>query len=253
MQYATLDSIVRRSLLEKSLPLHYYLEYILHQSAAIRELSMDTLKIINTVNLKLNSYGAVDLPGDFVDDVSVGIPVGGLVQPLVKRDTISRLRVHNETTGVFEQYEDAANLNQSMLTFYGLNLNYFFYWRVNDYGEPTGGYYGANGGAHQNGYKVIKERNQIQFTGAITTDNVILTYISNGQSVDNATMVDWAAHSAIQAYSDWKSSQNAAFKDSPEARTFYNEKRLLRARLNPLTTTDIVDTLRTAYSAAIKN
>ena len=253
MQYATLDSITRRSLLEKSLPLQYYLEYLLHGSSAIRELSMDTLKIINTVNLKLNDYGAVDLPGDFVDDVSVGIPVGGIVQPLVKRDNINSLRIHNGTTGAFEQHADAANLNQSMLTFYGLNLNYFFYWNISDYGEPVGKYFGSNGGAHQNGYKVIKERNQIQFTGAITTDNVILTYISNGQSVDNATMVDWAAHSAIQAYSDWKSSQNAAFKDSPEARTFYNEKRLLRARLNPLTTTDIVDTLRTAYSAAIKN
>ena len=253
MQYANLDSIVRRSLLEKSLPNHYYLEYLLHGSAAIRELSMDTLKIINTVNLKLNDYGAVDLPGDFVDDVSVGIPVGGLVQPLVKKDTINRLRIHNGTTGVFEQYEDAANLNNSMLTFYGLNTNYFFYWNVNDYGEPTGRYFGANGGAHQNGYKVIKERNQIQFTGAITTDNVILTYISNGQSVDNATMVDWAAHAAIQAYCDWKSSQNAAFKDSPEARTFYNEKRLLRARLDPLTTNDIVDILRSAFTAAIKN
>ena len=253
MTYATLDEIVRRSLLEKGMPLHYYFEYLLHGSAAVRELAKDTLKIVNTVNLKLNDYGACDLPGDFVDEVSVGIPVGGLVQPLAKKDSINPIRIHDGTTGAFEKYEDAANLNNSMLTFYGLNLSYFFYWNVNDYGEPTGRYYGANGGAHQNGYKVVRERNQIQFTGAITTDNIVLQYISNGQSADNATMIDYRAFAAIQSYMDWKSSPNASFKDSPEARTYFNNKRLLRANMNDLTTTDIVNILRSSYTATVKN
>jgi len=253
MTYATLDEIVRRSLLEKGMPLHYYFEYLLHGAAAVRELAKDTLKIVNTVNLPINTYGAADLPGDFVDDVSVGIPVGGLVQPMAKKNSINPLRIHNETSGAFEPYQDAANLNNSMLTFYGLNTNYFFYWNVNDYGEPTGRYFGANGGAHQNGYKIIRERNQIQFTGAITTDNVVMQYISNGQSADNATMIDFRAFAAIQSYIDWKSSPNASLKDSGEARTYFNNKRLLRASMNDLTTTDIVNILRSAYTATIKN
>lgn len=253
MQYANLDTITRRSLLEKGLPLHYYLEYLLHGSAAIRELSKDTLKIVNVVNLDVNDYGAADLPGDFVDDVMVAIPVGGLLQPIAKKDSINPLRVHNETSGEFEPYSNEANLNTSELTFFGINTSYFWYWNVNDYGEPTGRYFGANGGSYQNGYKIIKERREIQFTGTFTSGNAVLIYISNGQSVDNASMVEWAAHAAIQSYCDWKSSPNAAIKDSAEARTYYNEKRLLRANLNDMTVADIKNILRSNFTATIKN
>jgi len=172
---------------------------------------------------------------------------------LAKKDSITPLRIHNETTGAFESYGDVSELNNSMLTFYGLNTNMFFYWNVNDYGEPTGRYFGANGGAHQNGYKIIRERNQIQFTGAITTDNAILQYISNGQSADNASMIDFRAFAAIQSYMDWKASPNASLKDSAEARTYFNNKRLLRANMNDLTTTDIVNILRSSYTATVKN
>lgn len=253
MQWCNLDTIVRRSLLDKGLPIHYYTEYLYHASAAIRELSKDTLKIIRSANIPLNSYNAIDLPGDFVDDIAVCIPVGGLLQPITKKDSISPIRVHNGTTGAFEQYANEANLDNNELTFFGINTSYFWYWNVNDYGEPTGRYFGANGGAYQNGYKLIKERRQIQLTGTFTGTDVVLLYVSNGQSADNATQVEWMAHSAIQAYCDWKSSPNAAIKDSYEAATYYNEKRLLRANLNPMTLTDLKQVLRENYTAAIKS
>ena len=38
-----------------------------------------------------------------------------------------------------------------------------------------------------------------------------------------------------------------------EGRTYYNEKRLLRANLSDLTIADILNTLRKAYTASIKN
>lgn len=253
MQYATLDIIIRRTLLEKGLPLHWYAEFMLHASAAIRELSKDTLKIINTVNLPLNSYNAVDLPHDFVDDVMVGIPVGGLIQPIPHKSSINPLRVHDATTGVFEPYTTDANIDDGEFTFFGVNTSFFWYWNVNDYGEPTGRYFGANGGANLNGYKVVKERRQIQFTGTCSSDDVILQYISNGQNADNATQVDWLAHSAIQAFINWKRSPNADIKDSYEAGTYYNEKRILRANLNPMTTADVKQILRSNYTAAIKS
>lgn len=253
MQLTTLDQITRRSLLEKNLPLHYYFEYLVHGASAIRELSKDTLKIVNSANLPLNGYNAVDLPSDFVDDIGVYIPVGGALQPIPKRDNINPIRVHDGTSGAFEPYNNGQSSNSGEFTFFGINTSYFWYWNVNDFGEPTGRYFGANGGAYQNGYKVIKERRQIQFTGTFTSDNVVLLYISNGQSADNATQVDWLAFRAIQTYTEWQRSPNANFKDSPEARTFYNEKRLLRAELNPLTREDIINTIRSGYTAAMKS
>lgn len=69
----------------------------------------------------------------------------------------------------------------------------------------------------------------------------------------NASQIEWDAHAAIQSYCDWKSSPNAAIKDSPEAATYYNEKRLLRANLNPMTITDLKQVLRENFTAAMKN
>ena len=80
-----------------------------------------------------------------------------------------------------------------------------------------------------------------------------MLYFSDGQSADNATQIDSYAISCIQSYIDWKRSPMAAMKDSSEARTFYNERRILRARLDDMTIVDIKNTLHNNYKATIKN
>lgn len=251
MDVCTLDMIVRRSLLERSLPLHWYSEILYHQSAAIRELSKDTLQIVNTVNLPINSYGAADLPGDFVDDVMCGIEAGGLLQNIPKKNNINPLRIHDTTSGAFVQHTN-QEVNSLSGTYYGFVGSWNWFWNVSDFGEPTGRFFGAPGGVSY-GYKIIKERRQIQFIGASNTDNVILMYISNGQHIDNATQIDWRAHAAIQSFAGWKMSDNRDIKDSYEANTYYNEKRLLRANLNDLTVPDIINIYRNAYAATARN
>ncbi len=250
MEFANLDMTVRRSLLEKGLPIHYYAEYLFHQAAAIRELSRDTLQVVNTRTLSVNSYGAADLPEDFRDDVGVSVSVGNLLHPIPKRNNITPLRNTN-SEGEFTMYSQDTNFSD--ISQYGVNPTWIWYWNINDYGEPTGRYFGVGGGDGANGYQIFKERRQIQFTESFTADSVVLIYIGNGQSVDNATQIDWSAFRAIQTYSEWQRSGNANFKDSPEARTFYNERRLLRAALNTLTLTDIKNIIRNNYRATIKN
>lgn len=248
MLWSNLDSITRRRLLELRLPLHYYLEVLLHASTCLRELHIDTLKIINYVELPINDYFAADLPGDFVDDVGVGIPVGQFLQPVSKRDNITNLRNVNDS-GAFVPFTDS---NASGDTFFGFNGNWLWWWNINDFGEPTGRYFGANGGANANGYKIIKERRQIQFTETFTSDTAVLMYISDGQRADNATQVDTLALKTIQTYIDWQLSPNYAMKDAPEARTYENERRKLIARTDDLTATDIRQIVHRAYTAAIK-
>jgi hypothetical protein len=254
MQYANLDIIIRRTLLERGLPIHWYPELLFHQASAIRELSKDTITPINTVRLLVNSYGAVDLPTDFVDDIAVSISVGQFLAQLPKNDAISPLRLHNATTGAFEPYTNIPEGESQ--TFWDVPNGYgAWFWNVNDWGEPTGRNFGAHGGTSA-GYQVFRERGQIQLTESFISDNddsfIVLKYISNGQSADSATQVDWRAHKCIQAYSDWQRSPNAALKDSPEASTYYNEKRLLRANVNDMTVVDIKNILRNSYKATIK-
>lgn len=253
MQLCTLDIICRRWLLERNLPIHYYLEALLHSSAALRELAKDTLKIINTSNLPVNSYGAMDLPDDFMDDIGVFYDMGNVLKPIPHKSTLNPLRVHNSTTSEFEANTtpESNNSQISGVNFFG-SSRWMWFWNVNEYGEPTGRYYGANGGTVQ-GYQVFKQRRQIQLSGGFENGNMVLQYISNGQSIDNATQVDWMAFKAIQSYIDWQRSPNAAIKNSQEASTYYNEKRLLRSNLNEMTVTDIRNIIHQSFTAAYKS
>lgn len=254
MTFATLDMIIRRSLLERGYPIHWYAEFMFHAASAIRELSKDTLKVINTVNLPVNSYAAIDLPDDFMDDLAVCFPVGASLQRLPKQEWITPLRVH-DSSGAFVPYtaQSETIVDGGLNTFY-FPASYGFFWNVNDFAEPTGRFYGAAGGTSQ-GYKVVKERRQIQLTQNFVGnyDNLVLMYISDGQSVDNATQIDMMAFSAIQNYIDWKSSRNAGIINSPEGATWINGRRLLRANLNDMTITDLKNILRNNYTGAVKN
>lgn len=251
MIFTNLDIITRRSLLERNLPLHFYLEFLLHASASVRELSFDTLKIINTEFLPVNEYDAVDLPSDFVDDLGVFLPVGGRLQELPKNYNLNPLR-NRDSEGQFVPYTNTSTAEQNE-TLLGVQVQTLWFWNVNDWGEPTGRFFGAPGGI-QGGYNVFKERRQIQLADSSSgATGIILQYISDGQRADNATQIDVMATAAVQSYIDWKSSPSRALKDSPEARTYYNEQRRLRGHLNDTTVADIKNIMRNSYQASIKS
>lgn len=254
MQLATLDNIIRRGLLEDGLPIHWYPEFMFHSSTCVRELTMDTLQIYNSANLPVSDYATIQLPDDFMDDIGVYIPLGGTLSAIPKQDWLSPIRVHSTTTGQFTPQSIPVSAGEDS-TFFGFPGNWgSWFWNINDYAEPTGRAFGANGGTQQ-GYQVFKSRRQIQLTDNFIGEgnSVVLLYISNGQSVDNATQIDWYAFQTIRAFTEWKRSPNANNGFSPEAMEYKRQWKLLRSRLNPLTRVDIINTFRNAFYGAIKN
>jgi len=252
MTLTTLDSITRRGLLEAGLPIHYYFEYLLHGATCLRELSFDTLKIVNTVQLPVNEYGAVDLPEDFVDDVAVCLPGGAVMQPLPHQDWISPMRFVNPQTSQYEMATYNTNSAGADSNFFWGSAGWLWYWNVNDFGEPTGRFFGARGGT-QRGYKVVKERRQIQMTPDYSGYSIVLQYISDGQSISNATQIDTQAIQTIRAWQEWKKSPNANNEYSPEAMSFWNRKKTLRARLSGMSLVDVKNALRQGFTASVKN
>lgn len=249
MTFTSLDQITRRNLLEKGLPLHFYLEYMLHAATCLRELNISTLQIIRTKNIPVNSYGAIDLPDDFSDDVILSLSTGNNLWKLSKRDDINPLR-NMDGSGNYVSYPTVYNLNG--MDFWGYNPNWIWFWNINDLGEPTGRFFGAGGGDLR-GYQVFRERNQIQLIGPCQGTSVVLIYISDGQSADDATQVEIAAINCIQRYQNWMVSANRNNINSPEGRTFTAALRELRARKNDLTTADVKNILRTNFKATMKN
>jgi hypothetical protein len=249
MTFTSVDTICRRWLLNNGYPLHFYAECLFHAADALRVLSTDTLKIVNTSRLPVNSYYAVDVPDDFVDDIAVTIPVGGSLQRIPKNDNLNPLR-NKDDDGAFVPYTTSGSEQD---VYFGFGGAWSWYWNVNDYGEPLGRMYGVGGGAKANTYQVFKERRQIQLSETFTSDEIVLLYISSGTSIDNASKVDVLAWDAINAFIAWKRSPNRDNEHSPEGYTFYNQRRLLRAKLNDITTTDLKNIIRSSYKASAKN
>lgn len=252
MRLTNLDQIVRRWLLENGLSIHYYAEGLFHASTCLRELHFDTLKWVNTRQLPVNGQFAADLPEDFVQEVMVGIPAGGRFQKVSRGTNINPLRAATQQ-GPYTSYigatPDEDNDPQTGILFGPAT----WYWNYNDYGEPTGGFYGVGGGAKNNGYEIIFERRQIQFYETFTSDEILLMYVSDGQSLDAASQIDTRAFSTIQSYIQWKRSMNRDNNFSPEGQSFWNNRRLLRARISNLSISDIKEIVRKNYKASIKN
>ena len=247
MKYTSIDKIIRRNLLAKRMPLHYYMEYLIHATTCLRELTMDSLRIINTVELELTDYYAADLPCDYLDWTKIGIKMGQFIQPITQRDTINRLHNYN-SNGEIITYQDPAAFNQDFPFWPG----YWMFQNIDDLGENLGRLYGFNTGLVPDGFKILKERNQIQFLETSRDTTYVMEYISDGQTSDNASQIDPYAWSTIEAFINWKRTPNADNDHSPEAYNFKNQRRLLRARMSQVTLYDVRQILFRNYRASVK-
>jgi hypothetical protein len=248
----TIDQIVRRGLLEDSLPIHFYAQFLVNSATCVRELSFDSLQIINTVIIPIDSTGAGELPMDFVDDVAVSNSIGGTLTPIPHKSNINPLRL-KDNNGNFIPYPNRnIQINDTNFDFYFGVFGFSWYFNFNDYMEPTGRFFGANGGTER-GYSIIRERRQIQVAGMGSCQSIILMYISDGQNIDNATQIDPQCFQTIRAFQEWKFSPNMNNEMSPEGRYYHNQRRLFRARKDDLTPVDIKNIFRLNYSATIKN
>lgn len=250
MQLSNLDIICRRSLLERSLPIHYYLEALIHASACLRELTIDTLQVVNTVQVSVDDTGSFDLPDDFADDVGMAGGIQGRLIGIPHSSNPNPIRYHNVTTGAFEA-QPQVNFGLGGTGLYGVGGSWF--WNCDDYGEGTGGYFGGNAGTSR-GYSIFREQRRGQLSmGFGTGGSGILMYVSDGQNINNASQIDIKAINCISRWIDWKMSRNATNLFSPEAMTFSKSKKNLKARISTLTGADVANIIRTSYTASIKS
>jgi hypothetical protein len=231
-------------------PIHYYVQALKSASDCLRELTFDTLQNVNTVNIPLSDTGAGDLPCDYVDFVKVGVPYSQYVRPLVQKDSINRLQ-NKDSSGNPIPYSDT---NSDSDIFYAPSFYVSDY--ISDNGEPLGRLFGFNAGWIQDGFKILRERGQIQVDQQLCATSIYLEYISDGQCSDNATKVHPYAQKTIEAYILWQFKQHSRAYGSQERRLaqdeFSSQRRILRARLNGLTAQDIKRIVRKSYSATIK-
>lgn len=232
--------------MQKSYSLHWYIQALKYASDCLRELTFDSLKNINTVILDVSDTGAADLPCDYVDKIKVGIQKGQYIKPLVQDDSINR-KVKLDSTGTPIKYDEPCNFD----------LYTPFLFQSYPYLETClTPIYGFNAGWLTDGYKILRERGQIQLDQNVCATEIYLEYISDGQCADNATMVHPYAQKTIEAYIFWQFKEHSRTYGAGERQLAQNEfnaqRRILRARLNGLTKDDYIRIVRKGYSATIK-
>jgi hypothetical protein len=241
MTTISLDAIVRNFIMKRRYSFHWYMEFLVYATECLRELSMDDLKVVNTMKLAVDSNtNAVDLPHDYMDYIEVGIQTGQTLKPLVETDKINPLvaRTSNFTPTTYGELSAAATNN---VLYYG--SLYPYYWNTvfwNSNGEFTGRLFGFGAGGEDDVFSVFPERNQIQLSERLSLSYIVLRYISDGMNSDAATQISPYAYQTISNYIYWQMKEHTRTYSDAEAerarQLYINERLILRARLSDLTT-----------------
>jgi hypothetical protein len=111
----------------------------------------------------------------------------------------------------------------------------------NDKLEFTGRYYGAAVNRTDT-FEVVTELNKIQLHQMSCASFIVLQYISDGSTIDNATQITPYAKSTIEGWCNWKHKENGRSYGEGERdrarRLFEFEHRKLRGRQNPMSMSD---------------
>lgn len=223
--------------------MHWYLQCLNYAKDCLRELSFDVLKNVNTELLRVSDNGTVDLPCDYVDFTKVGVRYGQFVKPLLQYDKINRLP--NYSNGEEVPYAEE-----------GVGLSGVSWVNVSGDGEHLGRMYGLGMGRETDVFKVIPERGIIQFSQELGYDHIVLEYISDGLSSNAATSIHPYAQKTIEAYIEWQLKLSGRHYDRYEKekgeQLFYRERRILVARMNPITIEDVKRVFKRSYRGSIK-
>jgi hypothetical protein len=239
MTTASLDFIVKNYLLKKGYPLHWYMQFMVYAADCLREITFDDLRVINTKILPVNQkINAAELPEDYQDYVTVGVMIGQRIRPLVPTSTLNPL-ISLDVNQNYSEQEWTDNVvppgsNENQLYYGALPYAQWFTVRYNDYGENIGRFFGLGAGYQEDTFQVFKERNQIQLDQKFYVENIVLQYVSDGQSADAASLVDPYAIRTIQAYIDFQMKAHNRTYNMGEKQlaenNYIKERKILRAR-----------------------
>ena len=252
MKTYTLDKLVRSALATRGYPMHWYIQFMHYAVQGLRELNFDTLQIVKSVRLPINSYKAVSLPCDFVDYIRVGEEVGQYVFSWAEKDSMTRLNKFDQN-GNKVPYGDIEATNGLLPN----NWEGFWYTNyINDKGEHLGRIFN-NKPAFRSSFALLRERGEIQLDVDVTATEIVLDYITDGTSIDSSNAVHPYAAQAIESYIFWKMKEHSRAFNLSERQLareeYYNQHRILRARMNNMDVQDVQRSLSRSYSPTIKN
>lgn len=219
MRYTSLHTIISGLLAQRRYPIHFYMDFLIYAIRVFEELHFDVLGNVRIVKIDRDGDDEFKLPDDYMDEVSVGVPAGQSIRPFV----------HRRMNPLLEDNEGGSDAG-----YYGIGDAVFF----NSKGELTGRFYGLRGIPRES-YEIDKKKGIIRVDKRACVDSVILTYISDGTEIDNATQINPYAKQTIEDGILWKYYEHRRSSSpsqiSKAESKFIRSRKILKGRLNPLT------------------
>jgi hypothetical protein len=227
----TIDSVIRRNLAMRRLPLHYYSAMLVMAKRGLEEMHFDSLQKFKTAELSIDPIlKTADLPIDFVEDILVGIEVADKVKPIGANEKINK----KDDVGIPFSKDDDTN--------YVLGDGYLYH-RF-PFGSPV---------VHTDGYTIIRELGKLRLDNRATVSKIHLMYLTMPTKISNKSVIHPFAQEAIHAWINWKWAEYNKERDElNHERKFYTSYRKLRARLNQISTTEIKRVVRKRFGLAVK-
>lgn len=242
MKYTSLDTIVRNYLFQKGYPIHFYLQSLNYARNCLREISLDSLHLVQTKNVPVDTNFVANIPEDCVDIIKIGVPYGQFIRPLLPDNRISRLQNH-DTSGNIIPYGDPAT---SLVTTTSIGFVVPLLWTtnvINNFGENVGRQFGLGAGSEPDTYRILPERNEIQLNENCNVSSLIVEYISDGSNPSAATGVPIYAEQTILEWMNWQMKEhnrNTGLGERQVAKQQYQlAYKQLRSRMNPMTIDEI--------------
>jgi hypothetical protein len=242
----TLDSIIRHNLAMRKAPLHYYVPTLLYAKQGLQEMHFDSLQKLKIAVLTLDpDLMTATLPTDFVEEVVVGIEIGDKVRSIGYSDQINK---RDDDDVPFTQEASVYSLGSGYQlgnTIIENVYNEYLGTRGRNFGRPV---------TFVDSYTIMRDLGQIRVDNQSSATAIHLTYLALPEKVSNKSVIHPFAQRALHSYINWQwaifvSDRNQELR----RRDFHNDYRILRGRLNKMTTTEIKRVVRNKFGLAIKN
>lgn len=224
----TIDEIVRRSLAMHHMPMHYYLEFLLHAKRGLKVMHFRSLPSMETARLDVEATGVAYLPNDFVKELYVATEVGDKLRLLSRSDKLNR----DDNGGVAYEKVDPYNY----LTDKTDEQNYGFI-EIGDMDL-------VKGQLIKDRYTVNRAKGFIRVDNRSTITQVYLRYQTMPKKVSSKSVIHPLAEDALLDYIAWKwAEHNPSNRFEPRTKRFefFNSQRLMIAQLKKFNKKDIMD------------
>lgn len=250
METKTIDAIVRESLIEAGLTLHFYMKYLYFCLKEFEHLAKKHRYFYKQTELTINSYKRVTIPSDFRGIIDLSERNGERLESLFRDDSLNRMYNYDDEGNkiAWPQAEEAFN---DTYTIYNNDGE-----AINSGVLGSTGWYGLSKGDDK-AFTIDTNNNEIVFTNKMEANaKVVLTYSTDPIDATTANVVDHMFVDTLKTYMHYCQLDfgNAPQYEVRRAWTKYkNAKRELNAFLRPITYARLMNLLRKGIHGGLKN